>query len=76
MPERPLLRDAPIDGTFASYVAIHQDFAFTLPDSLSDDAGALMETLSVGIWADRKAGTKTDDHVLATGSGPIGLEGV
>lgn len=63
----------PIDGAFANYVAIHEDFAFTLPDTLSDDAGALMEPLSVGIWANRKAATRAGDHVLVTGAGPIGL---
>ena len=63
----------PIDGAFARYVAIHEDFAFGLPESLSDDAGALMEPLSVGIWANWKAGTSAGDHVLVTGAGPIGL---
>ncbi len=46
----------PIDGAFARYVAIHEDFAFTLPDGVSDDAGALLEPLAVGIWACRKGG--------------------
>src|SRR3712207_9328056 len=27
----------PIDGAFANYVAIHEDFAFKLPDNLSDN---------------------------------------
>jgi L-iditol 2-dehydrogenase len=54
-------------------VAIYEDFAFSLPDNLSDNAGALMEPLSVGIWACRKAGIKAGDHVLVTGAGPIGL---
>jgi L-iditol 2-dehydrogenase len=63
----------PVDGAFANYVAIHEDFAFTLPDNLSDDAGALMEPLSVGIWSCRKAGVRAGDHVLVTGAGPIGL---
>jgi L-iditol 2-dehydrogenase len=63
----------PIDGAFANYVAIHQDFAYSLPDNLSDNAGALMEPLSVGIWACRKAGVRAGDHVLVTGAGPIGL---
>ncbi len=63
----------PINGAFANYVNIHEDFAFRLPDSLSDDAGALMEPLSVGIWACRKANVKAGDHVLVTGAGPIGL---
>src|SRR5919205_2407101 len=63
----------PIDGAFANYVAIHEDFAFALPDNLSDNAGALMEPLSVGIWSCRKAGVRAGDHVLVTGAGPIGI---
>jgi len=63
----------PVDGAFARYVTIHEDFAFALPDELSDDAGALMEPLSVGIWACRKAGVSAGDRVLVTGAGPIGL---
>jgi L-iditol 2-dehydrogenase len=63
----------PIDGAFTNYVTIHEDFAFTLPDRLSDNAGALMEPLSVGIWSCRKADIEAGDHVLVTGAGPIGL---
>lgn len=63
----------PIDGAFANFVTIHEDFAFALPDSVSDDAGALMEPLSVGIWACRKAGVTPGSRVLITGAGPIGL---
>ena len=73
MPERAVLRDAPIDGAFTNYVSIHEDFAFHLPDSLSDNAGALMEPLSVGIWACKKGKVTAGDHVLVTGAGPIGL---
>jgi L-iditol 2-dehydrogenase len=40
---------------------------------MSDDVGALMEPLSVGIWACRKAGVSAGDRVLVTGAGPIGL---
>ncbi len=63
----------PIDGAFTNYVSIHEDFAFHLPDSLSDNAGALMEPLSVGIWACKKGNVTAGDHVLVTGAGPIGL---
>jgi L-iditol 2-dehydrogenase len=62
----------PIDGAFANYVTIHEDFAFALPDNVSDDAGALMEPLSVGVWACRRAGVTAGDRVLVTGAGPIG----
>src|SRR4051794_17807708 len=63
----------PIDGAFANFVTIHEDFAFALPDGMSDEAGALMEPLSVGIWACRKGGVTAGDRVLVTGAGPIGL---
>jgi L-iditol 2-dehydrogenase len=63
----------PIDGAFCNYVTIHEDFAFALPDSVSDDAGAMMEPLSVGVWACRKARLVGGEHVLVTGAGPIGL---
>src|SRR5215210_5597330 len=63
----------PVDGAFANFVTIHEDFAFALPDSLSDEAGALMEPLSVAVWACRKAGVSAGDRVLVTGAGPIGL---
>ncbi len=53
-------------------MAIHEDFAFALPDSVSDEEGALMEPLSVGVWACQKAGVSAGDRVLVTGAGPIG----
>jgi L-iditol 2-dehydrogenase len=63
----------PIDGAFTNYVIIHEDFAFKLPDNISDEVGALMEPFSVGIWACRKVNVTAGDHVLVTGAGPIGL---
>ncbi len=63
----------PVDGAFAEFVAIHEDFAFALPDGVSDEAGALMEPLSVAVWACRKASVSAGDRVLVTGAGPIGL---
>ncbi|MGB9185206.1 MAG: NAD(P)-dependent alcohol dehydrogenase [Solirubrobacteraceae bacterium] len=62
----------PVDGAFARYVSIHEDFAYLLPDGLTDDQGALMEPLSVGLWACWKGGVGADTSVLVTGAGPIG----
>jgi L-iditol 2-dehydrogenase len=62
----------PIDGAFANYVTIHEDFAFPLPAGLTDEEGALMEPLSVAIWACRKGQVGPDTAVLVTGAGPIG----
>ena len=63
----------PVDGSLAEYVAVHEAFAHPVPDSISDDAAALLEPLSVGMWANRKAGTTAGSRVLVTGAGPIGL---
>ena len=63
----------PIDGAFAELVTIHEQFAHPVPDQLSDDAAALLEPLSVGLWACRKADVTAGSRVLITGAGPVGL---
>jgi L-iditol 2-dehydrogenase len=63
----------PIDGAFAELVTVHEQFAHPVPDALSDDAAALLEPLSVGLWACRKAGVGAGSRVLVTGAGPVGL---
>lgn len=71
-PEVRFFATPPVDGAFANYVTIHEDFAFPLPPGLSDEEGALMEPLSVAIWACRKGHVGPDTGVLVTGAGPIG----
>lgn len=66
----------PVDGTFCDYVVLPADFAHPVPVSLSDDAVALLEPLSVGLWACHKAGVRTGSRVLVTGTGPIGAMAV
>lgn len=63
----------PIDGAFAEYVVVHEAFAHPVPDAIGDDAAALLEPLSVAVWACRKAGVSAASRVLVTGAGPIGL---
>jgi L-iditol 2-dehydrogenase len=63
----------PVDGSMTNYLAVHEDFAFPLPPTVSDEAGALIEPLAVAVWACRKAGVSAGDRVLVTGAGPIGL---
>jgi L-iditol 2-dehydrogenase len=63
----------PIDGAFAELVVVHSAFAHPVPDAIGDDAAALLEPLSVGIWACRKARVSAGARVLITGAGPIGL---
>ena len=63
----------PVDGALAEYVLVPTDLAFDLPDEISDDAGALLEPLSVALWATGKAAITAGDSVLIAGAGPIGL---
>ena len=63
----------PVDGAFCEYVTILEGFAYPVPDSIDDDAAALLEPLSVGIWACRKGEVSAGSRVLVTGAGPIGL---
>ena len=63
----------PIDGAFAELVTVHEQFAHPVPETLSDDAAALLEPLSVGLWACRKGEVGAGTRVLVTGAGPVGL---
>jgi len=63
----------PVDGAFCEYVLIQDDFAYEVPDSISDHAAALIEPLSVGIAAVQKGRLGVGDTVLIAGGGPIGL---
>ena len=63
----------PVDGALCDYVTIGAGYAHRVPDSVSDDAAALCEPLSVGIAAVRKAALDGGSRVLITGAGPIGI---
>jgi L-iditol 2-dehydrogenase len=62
-----------VDGAFAQYVAIQSQFAWPIPDSISDDAAALMEPLSVAVASAQKGSFTVGSRVLITGAGPIGI---
>jgi L-iditol 2-dehydrogenase len=63
----------PYDGAFSQYLVMPAEFVFPVPDTISDDAAGLLEPLSVGIWACRRAGVTPGTTVLVTGAGPIGI---
>ncbi len=63
----------PVDGAFREYVSIENEFAHAIPDSMSDEAGALLEPLSVAITTARKARIVPGSRVLIAGAGPIGI---
>lgn len=63
----------PFDGALAEYIVTPADFAFALPEHVSLDEGALMEPLSVGVYALHRSELKAGQSVAIVGAGPIGL---
>lgn len=60
-------------GAYAGQVVVDERMLFSLPDSVDDRAGTLVEPLAVAIRAVDLAGVKPDEPVLVLGAGPIGL---
>ncbi|KAF5292050.1 hypothetical protein FQR65_LT11316 [Abscondita terminalis] len=63
----------PVHGNLAQYYVHSADFCYKLPENVSLEEGALLEPLSVGIYACERGNVSTGDVVLVMGAGPIGL---
>ncbi|XP_041675355.1 uncharacterized protein LOC108116215 isoform X3 [Drosophila eugracilis] len=63
----------PYDGNLTRYYKHPADFCFKLPDHVSMEEGALLEPLSVGVHACKRAEVTLGSKVLILGAGPIGL---
>lgn len=72
-PDLKFLATPPYDGALVQYLALDERNLFVLPDSMSYEEGALLEPLSVGIWACKRAALTAGDDVLITGAGPVGI---
>lgn len=72
-PDVQFFATPPVDGAFCEYVVVPASSVFAVPDSISDDSAALVEPLSVAIWAARRAGITPGSRVLVTGAGAVGL---
>lgn len=62
-----------VDGCMAEYVVVPSYAVYKLPDSVSDEFGALVEPLAVAIHAVRQGNVRPGDTVAIVGSGTIGL---
>lgn len=63
----------PDDGNLSRYYRHNADFCYKLPDNVTYEEGALIEPLSVGIHACRRAEVTLGHKILICGAGPIGL---
>lgn len=60
-------------GGFAEYMVAPADNVYTLPDSISFEAGALTEVYAVAVHALSRTPVQPGDKVAVIGSGPVGL---
>ena len=60
-------------GAFAEYVAVPARIAYKLPDGLSFEHAALLETVSIAAHAVNRHVPRPDETVVVVGSGMIGL---
>lgn len=61
-----------LDGALQEHLVWPDHLMHPLPDSLSDDAGALLEPLGVAIHAVGVGHVRPESDVLVVGAGPIG----
>jgi L-iditol 2-dehydrogenase len=67
------LATPPVDGAFCEVIVWPEDFLFFLPDEMSFEEGAMMEPLSVGLWAVKRGDVRPGYMVAILGAGAIGL---
>jgi 2-desacetyl-2-hydroxyethyl bacteriochlorophyllide A dehydrogenase len=60
-------------GAYADQVVVDERMLFSLPDSVDDRAGTLVEPLAVAIRAVDQATVGPDEPAVVLGAGPIGL---
>lgn len=72
-PEMKFCATPPYHGNLQRFYKHPADFCFKLPSHVTMEEGALLEPLSVGVHACRRAGISLGSEVLILGAGPIGL---
>jgi L-iditol 2-dehydrogenase len=60
------------DGAMQQYLCVPSRNAFTIPDRVSDNAAAMVETISVALAGAQKGDIHLGSRVLVTGGGPVG----
>jgi len=63
----------PYNGTLTKYFLHAADYVFKIPDHMSSEEAAMVEPVSVAVYACKRAQVSIGKDVLVTGAGPIGL---
>jgi L-iditol 2-dehydrogenase len=72
-PNVQFMATPPVDGAFTEYVVMPAGFVYPLPDSVSLEEGAMIEPLSVAVYAIHRSGIQAGQSAVVVGAGPIGL---
>lgn len=70
---KPAFTGLTVDGSMAEYLVAPDYTFYKLPDSVSDEIGAVVEPLAVAIHAVRKSNVRPGDTVAILGDGTIGI---
>ena len=62
-----------LDGALQEYLAVPTGNAHHIPDAVSNDAAAMVETISVALNGVEKAALSIGSRVVIAGGGPVGL---
>ncbi|KAH9426720.1 sorbitol dehydrogenase-like [Dermatophagoides pteronyssinus] len=63
----------PYNGSLTYYYNHHEDFVYKIPDNVSAEEGAMIEPLTIAVYAAKRGDLTVGDRMLILGSGPIGL---
>jgi L-iditol 2-dehydrogenase len=63
----------PDDGSLRQFMAVPAHTCFPVPDTIDDEAAAMLEPLGVALHATDLAKIRVGDRVAILGAGPIGL---
>lgn len=72
-PEVRFCGTPPDDGALRRYMTYPAPFVVALPDGVSDDAGAALEPLAIGVHAVDLARPRLEQTAAFVGCGPVGL---
>jgi threonine dehydrogenase-like Zn-dependent dehydrogenase len=61
-----------LDGGFSEYMKVPETMLYKVSDNISDKHAALVEVLSIGFHACKRAGVKEGDRVVIWGAGKVG----
>lgn len=64
---------ADLGGAYAEYMELTESLLLPVPETVSDDAAALVEPFGIAVHAVNKAQLSGDETIVLMGCGPIGL---